>query len=324
MKANKRFQFPTLITVLLSMLTFHGALLRQASAESLASVNGIPINSQHYFERYQLLLQTHPNAKGKKKLEDRLAKRALLPLVIEELLSQESKRVGLSLSSLTYEDPIIKLSEIYKTPDKLKEYLVRIGESELSLRQKKNSDVLIHSLMNHKGLLKVSEDELRDEYKRQENLLKRPEKVKVAQLLIKLPQVPTKEQINEAFQRIQEIHKLTTQEPFEVLVQRYSEGALKSRGGDIGFVSRGELLESIEQSIWSLKEGEISTPIRTKFGWHLMKRGGYQEAQTISFQEVRASLEEKLRSAKFRSGKRAYIKSLWSAAKIDSSLPLRY
>ena len=53
-----------------------------AMAKDLATVNGVPINTQHYYAHYQQLLTTHPNAVGQPKLEQRLEKRVILPLIV--------------------------------------------------------------------------------------------------------------------------------------------------------------------------------------------------------------------------------------------------
>ena len=315
---------PTYFLFTLSVVFVLSLCPNTTSAESLATVNGIPISTQEYYSHYQRLLETHPNAQGKPKLENRLSKRALLPLVVEELLRQEANNANLNLDSITYDDPIIKLKRTYQSATRLNDYLKNIGEIEESLRLKRWSEAVTYQLMKQKKLLEVSEDEVRAEYIRQEPFLIKGERIKASQLLIKLPQKPTREQINEGFQTIQEIHKRTATEPFEVLIQRYSQGALRSRGGDMGFVKRGDMIEIVEKTIWQLKEGEISTPIRTRYGWHLIKRGTYQAPQKITYERVKTSLSTKLHMVKFRRGRRKFIKSLWESAKIDSAIPLRY
>ncbi|MBA3946035.1 MAG: peptidylprolyl isomerase [Herpetosiphonaceae bacterium] len=58
----------------------------------------------------------------------------------------------------------------------------------------------------------------------------------------------------------------------------------KGKGGDLGFQSRGKLVPEFEQAMYQLKDGEISKPVRTAFGWHIIKRIGSrvsaQDAET--------------------------------------------
>jgi len=294
-------------------------------AEGITSVNGVPINTQRYYSHYQVLLKTHPNTKDNKRLELRLAKRVILPLVTELLLREESKRININLAQVVVNDPIIVLKKTYKTPQRLEAYLQGIGETEDSLRRQAWINAIAHQLMKQQGRLFVGEDQVRAEYKRQRPFLSKSEQIKTYQVLIKLPKAPSSEQVNKAFKKAQDIHqKLLDGALFSVMVQRYSEGPLRSRDGDMGFVRKGEMVQSVETTIWALKKDEISTPIRSKYGWHIIKRGRRIEASQKSYDEVKSFFEQRLIKAKFRKEKRAFIKELWSKAKIDSPLSLRY
>ena len=63
---------PTYFLFTLSVVFVLSLCPNTTSAESLATVNGIPISTQEYYSHYQRLLETHPNAQGKPKLESTL------------------------------------------------------------------------------------------------------------------------------------------------------------------------------------------------------------------------------------------------------------
>ncbi len=76
---------------------------------------------------------------------------------------------------------------------------------------------------------------------------------------------------DEALQLIKEIEKNVTPENFAVYAERYSQDpGSKSNGGELGWFSKGVMIPEFEQAAFALKEGEISQPVRTQFGWHLI------------------------------------------------------
>jgi foldase protein PrsA len=66
--------------------------------------------------------------------------------------------------------------------------------------------------------------------------------------------------------------KLEAGQKFEALAREFSQDSSKNRGGDVGFFSRGAMVPEFEKAVLSLKVGEISEPVKTQFGWHLIKR----------------------------------------------------
>jgi peptidyl-prolyl cis-trans isomerase C len=87
---------------------------------------------------------------------------------------------------------------------------------------------------------------------------------------------------------------------------RFSDAAKKysidqesaERGGDLGFVLEDNMIKEIADVIVNLKQDEISAPIQTKFGWHLVKFTEVREAQPLPFDSVKQNLREQLEQDK--------------------------
>ncbi len=69
-------------------------------------------------------------------------------------------------------------------------------------------------------------------------------------------------------------HRLDEGEDFRKLANEYSTCPSKKRGGDLGIFGRGEMVLEFERAVYKMNIGEISDPIKTKFGYHLIKRTG--------------------------------------------------
>ncbi len=58
---------------------------------------------------------------------------------------------------------------------------------------------------------------------------------------------------------------------FEYLAQKYSKCPSGKNGGDLGYFRRGQMVKEFEDAAFSMEPGEISPPVQTQFGWHLIK-----------------------------------------------------
>jgi len=57
---------------------------------------------------------------------------------------------------------------------------------------------------------------------------------------------------------------------FEELAREHSEGPTGEKGGDLGYFGRGKMVEPFDQEVFSMDVGEVSDPVKTQFGWHLI------------------------------------------------------
>lgn len=60
-------------------------------------------------------------------------------------------------------------------------------------------------------------------------------------------------------------------ESFEMLARKYSKCPSGENGGDLGYFERGQMVPSFENAAFSLPVGRVSEPIKTQFGWHIIK-----------------------------------------------------
>lgn len=61
---------------------------------------------------------------------------------------------------------------------------------------------------------------------------------------------------------------------FEEMAEKHSECPSGDDGGDLGFFGRGKMAKPFEKKAFNMEEGEISEPVETQFGWHLIRKEG--------------------------------------------------
>ncbi len=86
--------------------------------------------------------------------------------------------------------------------------------------------------------------------------------------------------------------------PFEEAAKKYSSCPSKENGGDLGEFTRGKMVPEFEQAAFALKEDELSEPIKTQFGYHLIKVNYRKEASVSSLEEVKEQISQQVMGLK--------------------------
>lgn len=81
---------------------------------------------------------------------------------------------------------------------------------------------------------------------------------------------------------------------FAELAQEHSADGTAASGGDLGWFGPGMMVAPFEEAVMALEPGEISTPVETQFGWHLIRLDDTRRAEVPEFDEIRGELEQQL------------------------------
>jgi parvulin-like peptidyl-prolyl isomerase len=73
-------------------------------------------------------------------------------------------------------------------------------------------------------------------------------------------------------QALEVLDKIKKGESFNKLAEQYSIDGSRRRGGDLGEFSRGVMVKPFEEAAFKLNVGEVSGPVKTQFGYHIIKR----------------------------------------------------
>ncbi|QER42788.1 hypothetical protein F1847_08525 [Thermodesulfobacterium sp. TA1] len=144
--------------------------------------------------------------------------------------------------------------------------------------------------------IKVSEEELKSYYEKNKERYVEPEAVELKHILVYLSPKAKKEEEEKALKKANQIRaQLLKGAKFEDLAKAYSDDTQsKNQGGSLGIIKKGETDPQFEAKIFSLNPGEISQPIRSNYGYHLIKVVKKIPAKTLTFEEAKPLVERDL------------------------------
>lgn len=137
--------------------------------------------------------------------------------------------------------------------------------------------------------LNINEREIKEYYKKNKERYKEPEGVHVKHILIYIPKDADKATEKEALEKAKQIRaQILKGAKFEELAKIYSDDAgSKKKGGDLGIIKKGQTIPEFEKVIFKLKPGEISRPIRSSYGYHIVKVEEKIPEKILPFEEVK-------------------------------------
>ena len=85
---------------------------------------------------------------------------------------------------------------------------------------------------------------------------------------------------------------------FAELAQERSTGPSGPNGGQLGWFTAGMMVPDFEEAVFALEVGEVSAPVQTQFGWHVVVLNDMRDQEAPALEDVRAELEDGLRRAR--------------------------
>ena len=141
----------------------------------------------------------------------------------------------------------------------------------------------------------ISDEELQDYFDENREEFNTPKTVEARHILLKVNQNAGPENVEKAKKRALDILKMARQgKDFPDLAKQYSEGPTRDKGGYLGTFKKESMVKPFADKAFSMKAGEISEPVRTRFGWHIIKVEKVNEASVISFDKAKKEIQEKL------------------------------
>lgn len=169
-----------------------------------------------------------------------------------------------------------------------------------------------------------SDADLEQYYRDNEYRLTLPEQVRVRHILLTWKPLGTQDDraaIHEQMEPI--LERARSGEDFAALAREFSDDyATKANGGDTGFFTRGHMVPAFEEVAFALEPGEISDPVETSFGVHILRLEERTESRLLPFDDIRDQLREHVTQERMDNAVLEEIARLRAAADIEVLIPM--
>ena len=148
---------------------------------------------------------------------------------------------------------------------------------------------------DYKDQVSVTQENIKEFYEQHIQEFKVPEKVEARHILFKLAEDADEDAVKAAEKKALDVYEMAAEgKDFEALARQYSEGPSKDNGGYLGTFEKESMVKPFADMAFTMKAGEISKPVRTMFGWHIIQVVARLEASTQSLAQASETIKKDL------------------------------
>ena len=256
---------------------------RGQQIDKIAAVvnEGVVLKSQ-VDQQYEAVVARLKGQEGQMPPAQVIRQQVLERLVLQEIQAQRAERLGITVSDEMLNSALRDVAQRNSIPfDQMPMAMARQGIDYAAYREEMRREIAL-SLLRQRDVLTriyVSPRELEQALDRQASQADDNAEYDVSHILLSLPESATAEQMNQVERRAQEIQqRAVAGEDFGQLAITYSQAQSALERGKLGWRRAAQLPQFISEEVVKLEPGQVSPPLRTPTGFHIVKldavRGG--------------------------------------------------
>ena len=292
MKKNTKLLVWVVGAIIIAAIIIVAMITSSTKNETLATVEGNNITKENL---YDALVESYGPA-------------TLDTLISDKIIELESKKQNIQVKDEEIQKELDTLYAQYGGEDALKEQLKASGSSIDAV--KKDVVTYLETRKLIEPTIKITDKEISAYFEQNKDQFAQEEQVEASHILVK--DKATAEEV---------LKKLNNGGDFAKLAKEYStDTSNANNGGSLGYFGKGQMVPEFEDVAFKLKVNEISEPVKTEYGYHIIKVTGKKEAKTPNLEDNKATIKEQLLTEKLQTEYPTWLEKKKAEYKITNTL----
>lgn len=298
-------------------------LAKDEPGKIAAKVDNRTIDMQTFEQEVAKYMMQYQGAQGKlpPAFMQQIRTQAINTLINREVLLQESEKRGIKANKEEVQKGIKSVQSRFPSMEKFQETLANLKLTQSDFERQYMQQSKIQALLDQEIIskIKIKEDEAKAYFDANSAQFDQKEKVRARHILIQVEQTADEKTKAEARKKLVEIQKkIMSGEDFAEMAKQHSQGPSNVKGGDLGYLGKGQMVKPFEEAAFKLTAGEVSDIVETRFGYHLIKVEEHNAPKKAVYADNKQQIMEKLRNDRIQKEVNTFIQKLRQEAKIEN------
>jgi foldase protein PrsA len=241
-------------------------------------------------------------------LVDQYGEAALDTLIAEKIVELESEEEEITVKESEMDEELQTIQDSYGDEEAFNEALASSGASLDSVKENIKTYLLTEKLL--KDRISISDDQIKEYFEANKDSFAQAEQVEASHILVEDEE--TAEEVKD---------KLADGGDFAELAKEYSTDTSNAEsGGELGFFAKGEMVAEFDEKAFAMKAGEISEPVKTEFGYHIINVTDKKAAKEAVLEDHKEEVKDILFDQALQTEYGTWLEEQKEEYKIENSL----